>query len=169
MKRVITVLPLILYVILGWPQSLSAAGPPSKAMGDVKGVIDSQWWHSFQFTAVAKGSVLDGRGYLRHLRLLGDATTVSKKEVCQVEYLLTEADSAWVACRVIYYSEDPDPTHWIVIYAIDGGQPGGGGDMLYWTREFEGEDAALARLQDPNTAGMRRVEITNGNLKVIER
>jgi hypothetical protein len=145
-----------------------AGGPANKATGDVQGLVSQSWLHSFDFAAHDLSETDAGKGFIRHFRLENDGVTIIREEFCPVVYAIVSGNEAWFSGPIIYDSNDPSPTRWMVFYALDNGQPGRGNDLLLWER-VDDESDAIEHLLVTNPTAYKDFEITSGNLKVHTR
>jgi hypothetical protein len=167
MKSIFLALALLLTGLMaGNIGDTQARGPADKATGSVLGAPADHplWWHSFDFAAHEKGDAPLGKGFVRHFRLDTDGVTPLREEFCPIVYAIVSDDEAWFSGPIIYDSDHPDPTRWIVIHVMDSGQPGKGNDMLEWQR-VEDELAALLYL-DLTEDRYKDYVIVEGNIRV---
>jgi hypothetical protein len=159
-----TILAIFLASVAG---VVHAGGPADNATGNVLGLVSGSWLHSFDFVADELEEPDYGKGFIRHVRLGNDEVTILREEFCPVVYAIVIGDEAWFSGPIIYDSNDPSPSRWMVVYAVDGGQPGGGNDLLLWDR-VDNKDIALSYMDELKTASYKDYEIVDGDLIVFE-
>jgi hypothetical protein len=167
MKSIFLALSLLFVGLMaGNVDDAQAKGPADKATGYVLGAPTDHplWWHSFDFAAHEKGDAPGGKGFVRHFRLDTDGVTPIREEFCPIVYAMVYDDEAWFSGPIIYDSDHADPTRWMVIHVLDGGQPGKGNDMLQWQR-VENELAALDYLAGEED-DYKDYAIVKGNVRV---
>ena len=167
MKSMVFALALLLTgLIAGDVGDAQPRGPADKATGFVLGAPEDHplWWHLFDFAAHENGDAPGGKGFVRHFRLDTDGVTPLREEFCPIVYAIVHDDEAWFSGPIVYDSDHPDPTRWMVIHVMDGGQPGKGNDMLEWQR-VENELAVLLYL-DLTEDHYKDYVIVEGNIRV---